>query len=86
MASKFALEPSVEMAYAMSGSIGTTFSASKGFVFTESMRLDFRADAFNVTNHTNFTGLVTDYNSANFGVFQSAAPNRTIQLGGRFTF
>jgi outer membrane receptor protein involved in Fe transport len=62
------------------------FSASKGFVFTESMRLDFRADAFNVTNHTNFTGLVTDYNSANFGVFQSAAPNRTIQLGGRFTF
>jgi hypothetical protein len=61
-------------------------SASKGFVFTETMRLDFRADGFNVTNHTSFTGLVTDYNSANFGVFQSAAANRTLQLGARFTF
>jgi hypothetical protein len=61
-------------------------SASKGFVFTETMRLDFRVDGFNVTNHTNFTGLVTDYNSSNFGTFQSAAANRTIQLGARFTF
>jgi outer membrane receptor protein involved in Fe transport len=60
--------------------------ATKDFVLPREMRLGFRVDAFNAFNHTNFTGLVTDYNSSNFGVFQSAAANRTIQLGGRFTF
>ena len=61
-------------------------SASKGFIISETKRFDFRVDGFNATNHTDFTGLVSDYNSSNFGIFQSAAANRTIQLGGRFTF
>ena len=60
-------------------------SASKGFVITEGMRFDLRVDAFDILNHTNFTGLGTSTSSSTFGFFTSATP-RTIQLGGRFSF
>jgi len=60
-------------------------SASKGIPMAEGMRLDFRIDAFDVLNHTNFTGLGTSTSSSTFGFFTSATP-RTIQLGGRFSF
>lgn len=61
------------------------FNASKAFIITETVRLDFHVDAFNLTNHTNFTGLGLSTNSSTFGYFTSATP-RTVQLGGKFTF
>jgi hypothetical protein len=50
------------------------------------VRLQLRIDAFNVLNHTNLGGLVTDVANSNFGRLMSAAPNRTVQLGARLTF
>ena len=61
------------------------FNAAKALVFSESLRVDFHVDAFNVLNHANFAGLGLSTNSSTFGYFTSATP-RTIQLGGRFTF
>ena len=60
-------------------------SAAKGIPLSEGMRLDFRIDAFNLLNHTNFGGLGTNTNSSTFGFFTSATA-RTVQLGGRFSF
>lgn len=60
-------------------------SAAKVISLGEAMKLDFRVDAFNILNHTNFTGLGTNTNASTFGFFTSATP-RTIQLGGRFSF
>jgi hypothetical protein len=42
-------------------------SVRRNFALTESLKLEFRADAFNLTNHANFanpTGVLT---SGNFG-------------------
>jgi outer membrane receptor protein involved in Fe transport len=60
-------------------------SAAKGFNLSEGMKLDFRIDAFNVLNHTNFTGLGTSTSASTFGFFTSATA-RTIQLAGRLSF
>jgi hypothetical protein len=67
------------------GQYTVDLSAAKSFVFTESTRLEFRIDGFNVLNHTNFSGLGTNTNASTFGFFTSATP-RTIQLGGRVSF
>jgi hypothetical protein len=42
-------------------------------------------DAFNALNHTNLTGIVATINSSTFGQL-TAATQRTLQIGGRFTF
>jgi outer membrane receptor protein involved in Fe transport len=60
-------------------------SVAKGIPISEGRRFDFRIDAFDVLNHTNFTGLGTNTNASTFGFFTSATP-RTIQLGGKFSF
>jgi hypothetical protein len=60
-------------------------SAAKHFDLHEATKLDFHVDAFNLMNHTNFTGLVTNTNSGSFGTFASAT-NRTLQLGAKLTF
>jgi outer membrane receptor protein involved in Fe transport len=60
-------------------------TAAKHFTLPESTTLDFHIDAFNLMNHTNFTGLVTNTNSGSFGTFASAT-SRTIQLGAKFNF
>lgn len=67
------------------GQYTVDFNASKAFIITEAVRLDFHVDAFNLLNHTNFTGLGLSTNSSTFGYFTSATP-RTVQLGGKFTF
>jgi hypothetical protein len=53
----------------------------------EGHRLQFRGEAFNAFNHTNFYNPVLDVNSAaTFGEFQSAYPARVIQLSLRYAF
>ncbi len=53
----------------------------KNFVLpSETMRLQFRAEFFNVMNHTNFTAPNTDRNSTAFGTIRGTQPPRQVQL------
>jgi hypothetical protein len=63
---------------------------SKSIRFTETMRLQLRAEAFNVLNRANFfAGQALDINSNNFGLLSGSgnvyAP-RVLQFGARFDF
>ncbi len=55
-------------------------SLNKSFAAGEGNRLVFRADAFNVTNHTNKITPVIDINSPVFGQIIEAQPPRILQL------
>jgi hypothetical protein len=67
------------------GIINLDAGLSKTFAITESFHFQLKADAFNVLNHTNLSGLVTSVNSGSFGQLTSATA-RTMQLTGRITF
>ena len=62
------------------------FSESRG------SQLQFRADAFNIWNHTQFRGdinaggISTALGSSNFGQVTSAYDPRTLQLGVKVVF
>jgi len=45
-----------------------------------------RADMLNAFNHTNFSGVDTNPQSANFGRFTATAGARRVQFGLRMTF
>ena len=67
-------------------------SLFKNFNFTERTRLEFRVDAFNIWNHTQFVGNVqqggigTQVGGSNFGSFTAAADPRVLQLGLKMVF
>jgi hypothetical protein len=52
----------------------------------EGMRLILQADATNLLNHVNYTGLNTIVNSRGFGQITSVSEMRRIQLRLRFMF
>ena len=57
--------------------------------FTESRSLQFRIEAFNAFNHTNFFGPAAvngDINSTLFGQVVNAAPPRLMQAALKFLF
>ena len=62
------------------------FSVGKNWRFDERYGLQFRAEFFNLLNHTNFIGFDTDIRNASFGTLTVAQPPREIQLGIKFTF
>jgi hypothetical protein len=65
----------------------TDFGIHKNFAITESRYLQFRAEAFNLLNKTNFASLTsTNSNSSGFGVFNSTFPARQIQLALKLVF
>ena len=60
----------------------------KNFVFSESRgsMFQFRADAFNVWNHTQFRGVDTGTTSSTFGQVTSTFDPRVFQLGAKLIF
>jgi hypothetical protein len=61
-------------------------SVMKTFTVTESLHAQFRAESFNVANHTNFAVPVADLASANFGEILESNPPRLTQLALKFIF
>ncbi len=59
-------------------------SLNKSFAITERTRLQFRAEAFNVTNHVNFIVPVNDINSPVFGQITEAQAPRVLQFALKF--
>ncbi len=66
----------------------TDFDASltRNFRLSEGMRLQFRAESFNVANHANFGLPVADLNSPNFGRILSAGSPRLMQFAVKLTY
>jgi hypothetical protein len=64
------------------------FSVFKSFWITEAVRLEFRAESFNLTNTPWFGGPATGINASNFGVVSPSQANdpRNVQLALRLTF
>lgn len=60
--------------------------AVKNVRFGETMRLQLRAEAFNVFNTTNFRALQTNVTSAAFGQVTTVRDPRTMQFGAKFSF
>ncbi len=57
---------------------------SKNFHFNEDMRLQLRAESFNVFNWTNFNTISLNVTAANFGSVLTARDPRTFQFGAKF--
>jgi hypothetical protein len=80
------------------GEVDFDASVSKDFKIVKALKFQFRADAFNVINHTNFTSpsgslSVTEVGtnatfatSSGFGKITGTQPNRTMQISTRFFF
>jgi len=62
------------------------FNLKKAFRFTESRQLEFRAEFFNILNHTNFDMPGNTLGSPNFGVISAAEPARVSQMSLKFVF
>ncbi|GAC1419459.1 MAG: hypothetical protein NVSMB62_12160 [Acidobacteriaceae bacterium] len=58
----------------------------KDLHITESNYFEFRAEAFNVFNHTNFSGLSTNFGSTTFGQVTSATDPRVLEMALRYHF
>ena len=79
-------------AFRMPGLVNCDFSATKGFIFTESTNLQFRADFFNLFRHYNAdpNTVVNALNSRTFGTIAGGVSGgfatRVIQLGAKLYF
>jgi hypothetical protein len=61
-------------------------SLMKSVTLGERVRLQFRADSFNVFNHANFTSIGTTVTSGNFGSVTASGPGRVLSLGMKLLF
>jgi hypothetical protein len=76
------------------GALNFDASLSRVFQLKERLKLEARAEAFNLINHTNFTaysanaygGLVGGLNSSTFGQIQSASDPRIWQFALKMHF
>jgi hypothetical protein len=64
----------------------TDVSLLKTFDARESLRVQFRAECFNVGNHPNFGLPVTDLDSGSFGRILEAGAPRLVQFGLKVLF
>jgi hypothetical protein len=71
------------------GFFETDLSIYRSFSISESVKLQFRAEALNATNHANFANPQADINNADFGfITGTIGPNQSRQwrFGMRFSF
>jgi hypothetical protein len=61
-------------------------SLFKNIRLTESWKLQFRAEAINVFNHTNFNGVTTSFTSGTYGRVTSTRDPRVMQLALKLSF
>jgi hypothetical protein len=61
-------------------------TVEKTVAFGAGVKLDVRAEAYNLLNRANFNIPGFTFGAADFGVISSARPARTIQLGARVSF
>jgi len=64
-------------------------SLFRSFVIQEQTKLEFRAEAYNLSNSPHFANPITNVNSANFGQSVGTlpyAPERRLQLALRLVF
>ena len=61
-------------------------SLLKNFSLRETIKLQFRAEAFNIWNHAAFTGISTNFSSQNFGQITGSGPGRVFEFGLRLAF
>jgi len=59
---------------------------SKRFKISENFNMQFRAEAYNVFNHTNFLGLSTVFGSTTFGQVTSTRDPRLIQFALKLNY
>jgi hypothetical protein len=58
----------------------------RNFRIYDRLAFQFRAEAFNVANHTNWQGVTTSTTSTSFGQVTSNRDARLLQFAGKFTF
>jgi hypothetical protein len=61
-------------------------NVTRSFRIREHMDFDLRFEFFNLLNHVNFATPVASLSSASFGIIQSAADPRILQLAAKFKF
>ncbi|HZQ55729.1 MAG TPA: carboxypeptidase regulatory-like domain-containing protein [Bryobacteraceae bacterium] len=66
------------------GILNTDFAVEKNTRLTESMAIQFRAEFFNIFNHTQFMNPSGDYSSSTFGVVTTARAPRIGQFSVKF--
>lgn len=62
------------------------FSVFKNIKTSETTRIQLRGEAFNLLNHTNFSGLSTRLGAFNFGQVTAVRDPRIVQLAAKFYF
>lgn len=70
----------------MPGLANVDLTLKKAFSFTESMRLEYRAEFFNALNRTNFSMPGNVLGTPNFGVIASSGPARVSQMSLKLVF
>jgi len=68
------------------GSIRIDMGLTRRFQVRENESVEFRAEAFNVSNHVNPGPPILILSNASFGRIQSAADSRIMQLALKFVF
>ncbi|HWB98045.1 MAG TPA: TonB-dependent receptor, partial [Bryobacteraceae bacterium] len=69
------------------GQANLDFSLFKNFQVREAVKLEFRAEGFNILNHANFGNPVTSMDASNFGQINTTTVNaRLVQLALKLSF
>jgi hypothetical protein len=68
------------------GMVNLDVVLARSFSFTETKKLQFRAEAFNVLNHSNYTIVGRLLNTPTFGRVQGQLDPRQIQFGAKLLF